>query len=210
MAAVVFWSHSITKRKLTSQCNDTIRRMYFFHFPLIILGMDSSGRPTISSQGSDCSFGLGSLHVKFHGGARYVDVIVLCTAHGLSTLYKTIDKILYWPFPADACGKQWFYAVFNTESEAKSLFAASIGLKWSITNIVYRISQNPLDQSYACLYSLSCIYHAAILIPNLSTEFKKTVVNVFVLPLLFVCLFVTLLVCLLLSYLFLFFVFVLS
>ena len=30
------------------------------------------------------------------------------------------------------------YALFNTENEAKSLFAARIGWKWSIKNMAYR------------------------------------------------------------------------
>ncbi|XP_072014029.1 bactericidal permeability-increasing protein-like [Amphiura filiformis] len=38
----------------------------------IRIGVDSFGRPTISSRDSDCSFGLGSLHVKFHGGASWI------------------------------------------------------------------------------------------------------------------------------------------
>ena len=33
--------------------------------------------------------------------------------------------------------RQWFYTVFNTESEAKLLYAATIGWKWSIKNKVY-------------------------------------------------------------------------
>ncbi len=43
-----------------------------------------------------------------------------------------IDDLL-----ADVGGKQLLYAVFSTESEPKSLFAASIGWKWSIENVVY-------------------------------------------------------------------------
>ena len=39
--------------------------------------------------------------------------------------------------PANAGGKQWFFAVFNTEREANLLFAASIDWKWSIKNKVY-------------------------------------------------------------------------
>ncbi|XP_072022258.1 bactericidal permeability-increasing protein-like [Amphiura filiformis] len=38
----------------------------------IRIGMDSSGRPTVSSQSGDCVFSIGSLHVKFHGGASWL------------------------------------------------------------------------------------------------------------------------------------------
>ena len=39
---------------------------------------------------------------------------------------------------AGAGGKQWVFAVFNTESEAKLLIAASIVWKWPIKNKVYK------------------------------------------------------------------------
>ncbi len=45
-----------------------------------------------------------------------------------------------WYFPADASGEQWLYAVFNTESQAKSLFAPGIGWKWLIKNMVYTLT----------------------------------------------------------------------
>ncbi len=50
-----------------------------------------------------------------------------------------------WTFPVDVGGKQWLYAIFNTESDAtlsdaKSLFGARIGWKWSIKYMVVHIS----------------------------------------------------------------------
>lgn len=38
----------------------------------IRIGMDSAGRPTVSTQAADCSFSIGSLHAKFHGGASWI------------------------------------------------------------------------------------------------------------------------------------------
>ncbi len=49
-----------------------------------------------------------------------------------------------WPFPADVVGKKWLYVIFNTKSEARSLFAARIGKKWSIKNIVVYISTDTM------------------------------------------------------------------
>ena len=49
---------------------------------------------------------------------------------------RRYSELTIW---ADAGGKQWFYTAFNTKSEARLPFAASISWKWSIKNNVYKV-----------------------------------------------------------------------
>ena len=72
-------------------CDSLVANVFGIHFFIIfhpfivfVLGVDSTGHPTIAAAGCSCS--IGSVKIHFHGGARWMNTLILIHCFSITNM----------------------------------------------------------------------------------------------------------------------------